>query len=306
MSWRTIVVKESQKIFVRQNQFAFQKEEETILIPFHDIDCVVLENNYTFITPRLLVLLAEYNIFLLVCDERHDPSGIFLPFSNHWAPLEILNLQIKMGVHFKKQIWTSLIKAKLQNSILVLEKLQFQEKEIIKIKRLHDTLLYNDVKNYEGAAAAIFFRCLYGSSFVRHTDTGINRALDYGYKILLSAISRSLAKYGLNNHLGVFHIGKQNAFNLACDLIEPFRPLVDYFVTKMGEEISEQLEYNQRLELIKILQYRVDFDQQIRTVSNAVELMVKSFLTSLKTENTQKLKLPRFLVLNNNYHPDVQ
>lgn len=194
----------------------------------------------------------------------------------------------------------------MQNSILVLEKLQFQEKEIIKIKRLHDTLLYNDVKNYEGAAAAIFFRCLYGSSFVRHTDTGINRALDYGYKILLSAISRSLAKYGLNNHLGVFHIGKQNAFNLACDLIEPFRPLVDYFVTKMGEEISEQLEYNQRLELIKILQYRVDFDQQIRTVSNAVELMVKSFLTSLKTENTQKLKLPRFLVLNNNYHPDVQ
>ncbi len=296
MGWKTIIVKNTDRIFLKNNQLAFASENNIQTFPIHDINCIILENNYTYITCQLLRELAKNHVFVLVCDQKHDPVGLYISFNTHWAPVAVLNMQMEMGVHYKKQIWTKLIRQKIINSELILEKLKFAEEERNALQKLWKNISYNDVTNHEGVAAKYFFRCLYGSNFIRHTDTGINRALNYGYKILLSAINRSISKYGLNNHLGVWHKGKTNPFNLSCDLIEPFRPFVDYFVSQMGEEIHEELVYNQRLKLVKILQLRVNFENEIRTVNNTIDLMVKSFLSSLKTNNSDKLKLPRFII----------
>jgi len=109
-----------------------------------------------------------------------------------------------------------------------MQTLKCRETSIETIERFIKTLVFGDETNREGLAAKVFFRELYGSNFIRFSDDGINNALNYGYKILTGAISRTISKYGLNNYLGLFHIGKTNPYNLACDFIEPLRPLVDY------------------------------------------------------------------------------
>ncbi len=305
MGWKTIIVRGTEKIFLKNNQFAYLKDQQTIFIPFHDIDCVVLENNYTYITGQLLSKLAQHNVFLLVCDLKYDPNGIFLPFSTHWKPLGVLKLQMEIGVHFKKQIWTNLIKQKIINSSVILKRANINSEKIKYLQNLAKTITYNDATNREGTAAGVFFRSLFGSRFIRHADDGINSALNYGYKIIMSAFTRSLAKYGLNNYLGVHHHGQENPFNLSCDLMEPLRPLVDNLVVEMGENIHDKLTYNQRLELIKLLQEKVFIDNHLRTTSNAIDVMARSFLSALKQNDSTQLLIPSLAITENEYQEDV-
>lgn len=306
MSWKTIVVKESDRIFVKKSQFGFQSAEKEALIPFSDIDCVVLENNYTRITTQVLAKLAENNIFLLVCNDKHDVVGVFLAFNQHWKPLSVFRLQIKMGSHFKKRIWTNLIKQKIWNAAMILEKLRFKQSYIQDLKKIYRRVDYHDVSNREGQAANYFFRCLFGSNFVRTYDGGINAALNYGYKVIMSAVNRSLTKYGLQGFLGVRHCNQENPFNLSCDLMEPLRPIVDYVVYTIGEEIADHLTYNHRIKLLELLQFRVCLDKHLRTITNAIDVMVKSFLTALKNDDPTKLLLPTVAVEENVYQSDLE
>lgn len=133
-----------------------------------------------------------------------------------------------MKKNFKLSLRTKIIKHKLKNTLIIMKQLKCSEKSIMMIENFYNDISFGDANNREGLTAKIFFRELYGSSFIRFNDGGINNALNYGYKILMSAISRTISKYGLNNYLGIFHIGKSNSYNLACDFIEPLRPIVDY------------------------------------------------------------------------------
>ena len=298
MSWKTILVTSSEHLFLKNNQLHFVKDNTTACFPISDINCVIIENTATKITMPLLNALVQAHVFVLFCDHKHDPSGIVLPFHSHWQPLTIFNYQINLGAHFKKQTWTSLIRRKILNQLLVCKHLAVDEQILQKMQHFYDHLSYNDARNYEGISAHLFFRALYGSSFVRHTDTGINAALNYGYKIVLSALSRTLVKYGLTNYLGIRHIGNTNPFNLASDFIEPLRPLVDYFVSRMGEAITDKLIYNQRLQLVKILHTKVFIQHQQHTLINAIDIMIKSFITALKQNDSQFFALPRLFFDN--------
>lgn len=170
--------------------------------------------------------------------------------------------------------------------------LNCNKKSIEIMQNFIKTLSFGDVTNREGLAAKIFFRELYGSNFIRFNDDGINNALNYGYKILTSAISRTINKYGLNNYLGIFHIGKNNPFNLACDFIEPLRPLIDYWVTKNIETINNHISYNHRLQLINLLNFKVIINKKYVTITKAIDYMIRSYITFLNENNITKLELP--------------
>ncbi|AHF57270.1 putative CRISPR-associated protein [Spiroplasma eriocheiris CCTCC M 207170] len=150
----------------------------------------------------------------------------------------------------------------------------------------------------------MFFRTLYGSAFIRLSDDLINSALNYGYKIIVSCISRTLVRYGLILHIGVHHIGKTNPYNLSYDFIEPFRPLVDFWVTRNLYKLDGKLTYNQRISLVKLLDERVEIDNKIMSVNNAINYMIKSFITCLKESNPELLKLPTLLL--NDYEEDEE
>ncbi|WP_146637961.1 type II CRISPR-associated endonuclease Cas1 [Spiroplasma clarkii] len=183
---------------------------------------------------------------------------------------------------------------KIENSINVMGMLGCSQRSLTMMSNFFNTVKLNDASNREALAAKVFFRELYGSSFLRFSEDIINAALNYGYTILASAISRTLVKYGLHCFLGIFHKGKTNNWNLSYDLVEPFRPMVDLWVSTNIESLlaNETLHYQHRLELINLLNQSVVIDEKIHTVTNAIEIVVKSYYTYLKTASLTKLKLP--------------
>jgi CRISPR-associated protein Cas1 len=301
MSWKTVVVTTKQKISVKNNQCLLTniENDQKISFSFDDLNCILLENNYILLSVQLLTKLAENNILLLTCDLSHDPVGIFLPFNKHWKPLEIFNIQIKQALNQKQIIWTKIIEQKIANSLNVLINLNSSERSIEMVENFLNSITLNDTTNREGLTAKVFFRELYGSSFIRFSDDAINNALNYGYKILASCISRTIVKYGLHCHLGVFHKGKTNNWNLSYDFIEPFRPMIDYWVARNIESLgTEGLNYNTRINLVKLLNENVVIDSKVNTVINAIDIMIKSYVTVLKTEDFSKLKLPILIFEN--------
>ncbi len=197
-----------------------------------------------------------------------------------------------MTEHFKLQLRSLIIEYKIKNTLIVMKNLKCKEKSISMVDHFSKTIILGDKTNREGLTAKVFFRELYGSNFIRFSDNGINSALNYGYKILMSAISRTISKYGLNNYLGIFHIGKTNPFNLACDFLEPLRPLVDYWVTKHIDTIQDHISYNHRLELINLLNQKTIINNKIVTITRAIDYMIRSFITCLNEQTINKLELP--------------
>ena len=202
-----------------------------------------------------------------------------------------------MTQRFKDLLWKKIIQKKIENSHLVLE----QKKPKINLKWIKSQLKKvenGDKTNREGAAAKYFFRKLYGTSFVRFADDNINSALNYGYKILTSALSRALISYGLNNHLGIKHCGPTNWFNLSSDFIEPLRPIVDYWVitnlSKLGKESN--LSSQNREEIAKITYYPVKINNIKTKIYVAIDIMIKSFISCLKENSASKIKLPTLII----------
>lgn len=308
ISWKSIVIKKSDKISLKQNQLCVTTLEKESLFSLDDINCVILENNYTFITTQILAKLVSNNVFIIICDDKYDPVGLVLSLNQHWKLLTVFEKQINLKKENKLILKTSIIEYKLKNTLLVMETLKCSEKSIEMIKNFINTLAFGDVSNREGLAAKVFFRELYGSNFIRFSDDSINSALNYGYKILTSAISRTISKYGLNNYLGIFHIGKSNPFNLACDFVEPLRPLIDYWVSKNIETLVKHISYNHRLQLINLLNFKVFINKKYVTVTKAIDYMIRSYITVLNENNTNKIELP-ILDFNhfeeeNNYEQD--
>jgi len=146
--------------------------------------------------------------------------------------------------------------------------------------------------------AKYFFQKLYGKEFVRFADDNINGALNYGYKILTSTLSRTLTSYGLNNHLGVKHCGPTNWFNLSSDFVEPLRPLVDcWTVANLSKlTIENGLSSQVREEIAKILYYPVKINSIKTKVYIAVDIMIKSFISCLKENSVSRIKLPTLII----------
>ena len=293
ISWKSIIIKKSDKISLKQNQLCVTTLEKEALFSLNDLNCIILENNYTFITTQILAKLVTNDVFIIICDDKYDPVGITLSLNQHWQPLLVFEKQFNFTENEKLILKTEIIKYKLKNTLLVMQTLKCREKSIETIERFIKTLVFGDETNREGLAAKVFFRELYGSNFIRFSDDGINNALNYGYKILTGAISRTISKYGLNNYLGLFHIGKTNPYNLACDFIEPLRPLVDYWVTKNIETITEHVSYDHRLKLIDyLLNSKVIINKKYVTITKAIDYMIRSYITVLNENNTNKLELP--------------
>jgi CRISPR-associated protein Cas1 len=176
--------------------------------------------------------LAKNNIIIIICDEHLMPTSYIYPVKSRFNQLEIINKQLTWSRNFKIKMWEQIIKQKINNQIDIL-KINQGSQEKIKllygyIREIHD----GDVSNREGHAAKVYFKELFGHSFTREEDNLTNAALNYGYSIIRSAVSRSIVAKGLHPSIALFHHNMYDAFALADDLMEPFRPVVDNFVVK--------------------------------------------------------------------------
>lgn len=294
MGYINIFVSRDAHIFVKNNQLFLENIEKTVDYPLEDINSVMIENLGTTISTYTLSQFANYGILVYVCNQNHLPCGVVLPFCEHYQTLSQYNYQVGISKPLQKQIWQRVIKNKIKNQNEVLNYLG--KKDVL--KEIYESVSSGDRANNEAKASLIYFKELFDRGFVRRDDNPINAFLNYGYSIVRGLIARSIVVHGLMPFLGIFHSNNYNQFNLADDMIEVFRPLVDLFV-KVNLSYEEELTPRLKSELYSILNIDVMIDGQKQTLNNAVDILVESFVRSLK-QNKNLVKEVSLCGLN--YH----
>ena len=278
MGWKTIIIGCESKVSLTLNRMRITIDDEYQNIPLSDIDTVIFSHIGVVITIPLLSKLVENNINIIVCDDKNDPIGIFHPFNNHSLVFKRLNNQLNWKLTRKKKFWKIIIEQKIQSEI---DALTIEKKNDLVIKQLNvykDSVYTDDQTNREAIAARSYFQELFGNGFTRDDNNVVNAALNYGYKIIASYISKCITSRGLITQLGVHHIGESNPFNLTYDFIEPFRVFIDLWVY---ENIKSSFSTYEKTEIINILNYKINVNHKWIRLCDAIEDIIDSYIAFL-------------------------
>lgn len=229
MSWRTVIVNQHSKLSYQNNHLVFKSAQQTELIHLSEIDILLLETTDIVITTMLIKKLVDEKVLVIFCDDKRLPHAQLQAFyARHDSSLQ-LNKQLQWQDDIKCRVWTDIIAQKIINQTICLEYFDLYEK-ITALNKLLDELQPFDSTNREGHVARIYFNQLFGNDFNRDQNNDINAALDYGYSLILSMFAREITLNGCMTQFGLKHSNQFNHFNLASDLMEPFRPLIDKIV----------------------------------------------------------------------------
>jgi len=305
--WRSVIVCNGNKLALKDYRLVVFEDEKSSNIPIDDLHGIVIDNQEAVLTVPLLSCLAEKGVHAVICDKKHLPVGIFLPLNIHYKSYGVLKDQMRLDYGFCGEVWKEIVQAKIYNQASVLSLVGVETEIVDRMKELSYEVLPHDTGNREGVAAKMFFRALYGSSFIRFEDDSINSAINYGYAILRSSVAKFLVSHGLNCALGVHHISETNPFNLADDFMEPYRPYVDLTVVSNPDLFSRDLTKKSRRELIDLLNKEVCYSNSTMKMRYAIDAMVKSFLTSIDRKDAKLCRFPSFEIMSDeseNYEID--
>lgn len=229
MGWRTVVVNTHSKLSYKNNHLIFKDASRTELIHLSEVDILLLETTDIVLSTMLIKRLVDENILVIFCDDKRLPTAYLMPYyGRHDSSLQ-LSRQITWNEEAKAQVWTTIIAQKILNQAFYLGSCGFLEKSQSVIDLYHGLNLF-DPSNREGHAARIYFNTLFGNDFSREQDSDVNAALDYGYTLILSMFAREIVLSGCMTQFGLKHANQFNQFNLASDIMEPFRPIIDRIV----------------------------------------------------------------------------
>lgn len=231
MTWRSVVITKPARLSVKNRALVVEQEGEKASVPLEDIAVLVLDTPQAVLTSQLLAACVEAGIVTITVNAMHTPNGVLMPYLSHSRALKVMRLQLALSVPAQKRIWQSIVQQKLRNQAAVLG---FRDNQTVAghVSSLVAQVRSGDPDNFESQGAVVYFPALFYKGFTRRQDCFYNAALNYGYSIVRSAIARSLVSYGFLPAFGLHHRNELNAFNLADDLIEPYRPLVDAWVVK--------------------------------------------------------------------------
>ena len=296
MTWRSVMISRPAKL--RREHFSLAIEQDEIaFVPFEDIAVIVLNHREITLTHPVLSACAEYGIGLYATGDNHQPSGVFLPFLQHSRSTRMWRLQQGAPRPLVKRIWAALIRCKIANqaACLRLGGKDGEERLDSYARRVRS----GDPDRLEGQAAAFYFTHLFDAHFERSQPRWSNAALDYGYAVLRGVIARALVAHGLHPSIGVFHASEQNAFNLADDLIEPFRPLVDLHVFRHHpKEDRDELLPTDKAALVGLLNVDMGMRRGVMSALSAAEQTVESLVRALEDGDEQLIELPRLIGLH--------
>jgi len=293
MVWRSVMISSPAKLRREHYSLAIE-QEQTAFVPFEDIAVIVLNHREITLTHPVLSACAEYGIGLYATGSNHQPAGVFLPCLPHSRTTRMMRLQLNMAKPAAKQVWACIVRRKIENqaACLRLASKKGTDRLASYVRRVRS----GDPDNLEAQAAAFYFAQLFGQDFHRAEERWPNAALDYGYAVLRGAIARGLVAHGLHPTVGLFHASEQNAFNLADDLIEPFRPLVDLHVTKHAAMTEGDLIPADKQALVALLNVDVAMPQGRMSVLSAIEYAVESLVRAYEGD-TKELDLPGLIGL---------
>ena len=300
-AFRTLFFTTKAKLSMKNKHILITRDDkESITIPLIDISCIILESNQITITTALLSAIASHRIMVYVCDETHIPNGIYTSFLGHYKSLSVIQSQIKLSKQKKAIMWQKIIKSKISNQANLLK--TCNKKEYKQLEVLSKSVNLGDSSNNEAKAAFIYFKALFGKEFVRRSQINsndstrlINYALNYGYAILRGMIIRALCASGLNPVFGIAHHNQFNQFNLADDLIEPFRIFVDSKVISMinNNLLTDEFDIKHKAILIKTLETKVLINNHHYPLSRAIIKNIQGVANNINGEISE-LNLPIF------------
>lgn len=283
MIYRVIQITKPMHLSVKLRQLQLTDKETGELAerPIEDLGVLVVEHPQVTWTHLLMQELMERNVAVVVCDARHMPSGLMLPLSGNTLQQERFAAQVNAGLPLKKQLWQQTIKAKVQNQAGMLESLG---KEGQALRYLARQVRSGDADNHEAQAAQRYWSQLFLHEFRREREGDWpNPALNYGYAILRAATARALVAAGLLPTLGIHHHNRYNAYALADDIMEPYRPYVDSMVVEALEIGHVELTKECRQFLLSTLHVDVLDDKGKGPLIVALHRTAQSLVRSYQT-----------------------
>lgn len=288
---RTLFFGKPSRLSVKDKQLVIESKEtgEIHKAPIEDIGFVVLENQQISLSLPLLQEFVANNIAVIFCDATHMPNSMLLNLDGHHLQSEIFRFQIDASEPLKKNLWKQIIEAKIKNQAALLHKLG---KNSNLLKPFYANVKSGDADNREAAAARLYWTELLGVEFIRDRyGTAPNNLLNYAYTILRAAIARGLTGSGLLPTLGVFHHNRYNAFCLADDMMEPYRPFADEIIYQLYRNGHEELTTEIKAEILKLLASDIYFEKTMRPLMIGISQTTASLARCFSGEQ-KKLVFP--------------
>ena len=283
MSFRTVVIENSSKLSYKNRFLVVKQDNDEKYIHLSEIDTIIVDSISVSISTYLLKELCSNKINIIFCDEKHNPFGELEGYYLSHNSSKKISTQFKWTKERKDMLWSEIVKNKAINQALILNKLNSDKYDLL--LSYIDEITVGDKTNREGHAAKVYFNELFGKDFVRNESDNINAALNYGYAILLSTINKEVISNGYITQIGIHHKNEFNEFNLSCDLMEPFRVIIDNFVYYNQDR---ELDTAYKLDIINIFNNRYKYDNKNYVLKDAIKIYIKNTLESIN--NLEKYK----------------
>ena len=290
MSWRVVVIHTRARLELKLG-YLVVRGTETRRVLLDEISVLMIENPGCVVSAALLSALWQKKIAVIFCDARHNPGAQLVPlYGSHDCSARIRD-QLAWDPAVKQIVWADIIREKIRRQAAVLHRYKDGD-DWQRVLSYSEHVEPGDATNREAHAAKVYFNALMGHSFSRSADTVLNAELDYGYALILSAICREIVVTGRITQLGISHRNPFNKYNLGCDLMEPFRPLVDIKVLTLppSSEFTKEL----KISLVGMLNDTVMIKSSRTTVLNAISIYVRSVLSALDSDDLSEMAMYRY------------
>ncbi len=285
MSWRTVVISQNAKLDY-QIGYLVVRGAETVKIHIDEIGILIIESTAVSLTAYLLSELTKKKIKVIFCDEKRNPSSELVSYYGSHDTSAKIKKQMEWSDQCKEEVWTAIVTEKINKQASLLRFLNRPEAALL--TQYIGEIELGDKTNREGHAAKVYFNSLFGKSFTRTEENATNAALNYGYSLILSAVTREVVANGYITQIGIFHDNMFNQFNLASDIMEPFRPVVDKMVI---ENCFEKFEKEEKHLMLGLLQTELMISGKKEFFLNAIKIYVRSIFDAI---NEKDISLIRF------------
>lgn len=293
MAWRGLHLTQPARLSLKEGQIAVAQDDGEVRLSLEDLAFIVLDAPQSTVTTTLLSACMKAGVAIVLTDETHTPAGLALPFHRHFRQGDIARRQSEMSAPLKKRIWQTIVQRKIENQAAALAMLGREGSETL--REMTRRVGSGDPDNVEARAARFYWSRLWPD--FRRDDGGDRRnmLINYGYAVARSAVARSLVACGLLPCFGLMHASGVNAFNLADDFVEPFRPFVDLAAWRRvgdGRPCRDDLSVEDRraMAAIAFAEMRIGADNV--TLLVAAERSSVSFLNAIEAASPAPLELP--------------
>lgn len=286
MSWRTVILSKESRLSLRMKHLMISSDT-VVKIPLNEIAVLMIENPNIVLTGHIINALSNYKITTIICDSKMNPSSVIHSVYGHHRQSKHIRKQFEWWTERKGVLWQEITKQKILNQSKLLAMLNKDGAE--ELKSFSEQVDVHDATNREGHAAKVYFNRLFGTGFYRDDEEPRNWALNYGYMVLHALIARQIVSKGYLTEIGIHHINEFNQFNLASDLIEVFRPLVDFIVY---ENISDTFDKEDKRKILKLLEYKIQIRNSQQFLQQCIQIYLESCIQYLNEGDLSKVYFP--------------